>query len=253
MSTTEAVNAPAPEAVAPPVATPPVTEAAPTPADPFDTGADKFDRPYVEKLRNENAERRVALKKYEEAFGQYDAEAQEVWLGVAKLTATDAKAGAEALEEIVKYIRQGLTPEQAADKAGVTTTTEPDKPLTRAELDEYWNTKELESKTAAEGVRIQAEAIAAGYKPGTPEYEALMLLALNHTNLDLGEAIKQTKVREQAIIDKWVADKAASGEKWPITAPVGSAGVPSSDEKPIGGLEGSKKSLLARLKSNAGQ
>lgn len=260
MSGTEAVNAPAAgEAPVAPVVAPAATPAAPaapaapvTPeADPFDSGADTFDRKYVEKLRTEAAERRVALKQYETAFEPYGEEERAVWLGLAQLTAMDPKAGAKALADLSKALEEGFTPEEAADKAGIAPADE-DKPLTKKELDAYMaqQRQEIEINTAA--AKIEAQATAAGYKVGSKEYKLLLTRAIE-LNYDLDAAIKEEAAEKQAIIDKFVADKVAAGEKWPTTTPAAGAGSPNPSGNEPKTMAEAKASLQARLGATPGK
>lgn len=229
----------------------PAGEAPAVETDPFESGADTFDRKYVEKLRKENADRRTSLKQYETAFEPYAEDERAVWLGLAQLTAVDPKAGAKALADLAKALEEGLTPEDAADKAGIPTPDE-DKPLSKKDLDAYMADQKKELEIASAAAEIEAKATAAGYKVGTTEYKLLLTRAMD-MNYDLDAAIKAEKDEIQTKAEKLIADKLASGEKWPITPAQGGSGSPSGEVQHDGSFQRAEKGLRAKIAARTGK
>lgn len=263
MSGTEAVNAapaeapadaaPATESVATPAA--PVTEAPATPAEPDDysdlAGLDPKWAKEVRDLRKENAKRRTDLKQYESAFEPYGQEERDVWLGLAQLTAVDPRKGAKALADLSKALEEGLSPEEAADAAGIPTPDE-DQPLTRKQLDDYMAEQKKELEIASAAAEIEKKATAAGYKVGTTEYKLLLTRAMD-MNYDLDAAIKAEKADIQTKAEALIAEKLASGEKWPITPAQGGSGSPSGEVQHDGSWDRAEKGLRARIAASRGK
>ena len=98
-----------------PVAVAPVTpEPTPAPAaDPFDAPTTTtFDRPYVERLRNEAAEARTRAKAYED-LEKLPQEKRDAWLTLARTMETNPAQAYAWLDELVKSAPQALPQGQA--------------------------------------------------------------------------------------------------------------------------------------------
>src|SRR4051812_36363673 len=120
----EAPPANVPNVALEPEATPPPAPAAPAPApavpdgaDPYEAGVESFDRPYVTKLREENAKRRTEAKAYDEVFGETDQETRDYLLKLSQGLLTDPKTTAHELVDIAKQVlgddwESALNPEQ---------------------------------------------------------------------------------------------------------------------------------------------
>lgn len=227
-----------------------------TDADPFDDASKTtFDRPYVEKLRKEAAERRVALKPFEEAFQGYSEEDRQTWFRIQQQVLADPEAGAQTLEDVAKYLREGMKPKDAADAAGV----EPaegeapeEKPMTKADVQKYFEDQKREAEIDAASARIEAEAKAAGYEPGTTKYKLLLTRAMD-MNFDLSGAIEAEKAEHQAVIDSFVQAKIAAGEKWLTTSGTAGLGAPNTQASEPKSIEDATKALRARLAAEAGK
>jgi hypothetical protein len=219
-----AAPAPAPEPAAESTATTPVVEDH-TPAAP-----ESFPRDYVEQLRNEAAERRVALKPFEDAFEGYTPEEKDTWLSLAKITAADPLQGAEYFEQIAKALRDQnapvdpstLTPEERAERAA-------DERISAWEEQQKQEREEQARAAAAEQVNTEAKAL--GYTPLTVDYFDLLFYAQHETQGDLTKAHEKVQARNQKIIDDYVAAKAGA----PPVSPVGATGTPV--QEPPGTLE----------------
>lgn len=241
----------APAAPAAPVtpeapAAPPPAPAAPE-TDPFDSpDTTTFERPYVEKLRKEAADRRTAHKPFEDAFSPYSEEERTVWLNLAKITAQDPKQGKAIMDELFAAMLEDEGPPAEVPHEGE------DRPLTKKELEAWTADRERSQAEAAAVKQVETEAVSLGYKPGDHRYVALMRRALDEFDGDIGKAHSAFEADKQAVIDAFVAEQAAAGQRFPV-AP-GSGGTPPAD--PTGGqpktFAEAKASTKARLAAQAG-
>lgn len=232
------------------------TPAAPaTDVDPFDAGEQTFKRDYVEKLRKEAAERRVALKPYEEAFQGYSEEDRTTWFRIQQQVLADPEAGAQTLEDVAKYLREGMKPKDAADAAGV----EPaegekpeEKPMTKADVEKFFADQKKEAEINEASLRIETEAKAAGYEPGTTKYKLLLTRAID-MKFDLTGAIAAEKAEAQKIIDDFVQAQVARGEKWPATPGPAGSGAPNSGANEPKNIDQATAALRAKLNAEVGK
>lgn len=176
---------------------------------PTESVQESFSRDYVEKLREEAASRRVALKPYEDAFGGYNDEERQIWMNLARITAEDPIKGAEYFEQVAKSLREQntpvdpstLTPEERAQQA------------VEAKLAEY-EAKQAEERKEADLQRqvkeINDKATALGYTVGDVDHLRLLYYAQNQTNGDLAKADELVKAANQKVIDDYVNGKRLS-------------------------------------------
>lgn len=231
--------------------------------DPFeDASRDTFDRAYVEKLRSESAGYRTKAKEaseklaeYEDVFAQIDPEDRKVWLDMARTMYEDPKAGADYLKRVAEHVQSGMTQEQAEVAAG----NEPDgkdgepKPLTQADFDRmYQERRQAEQATAQQEAAVKAitdEAAELGYKPETVDYDLLLGIAYKQTGGDLKAAHQVIVDSRQAVIDEYVAAKAADGGA--AQAPAGGIPVATGGTQPIKNISDADRAAKARLASLA--
>jgi hypothetical protein len=224
-------------------------------SDPFDNpAADSFPRAYVEKLRQEAAERRTALKKYEDTFSPYSEPERDVWNQLISITAQDPAKGAEMMLDLHHrlmgtgdYADEGPDPTATLGDGKSKLDDDLDKPMTKKELEEYL---QEQARKADEETRVKAvtdEAVSLGYKPGTHQYVALLRRALDDHNGDLKAAHAAFEADKQKVIDEFIAQQAALGNSYPKLS--GAGGAPPAD--PTGGapkdFKAAKASLQARL------
>lgn len=244
--TTPAVEA------APAGETAPVTEpvqAAPE-ADPFDNAeVQSFDRAYVEKLRNEAAEKRVALKTFNEAFDGYnDAERDffmDVIRGLKDEGGRDA-AARRALEVFKSLVEPETDPSPLS--GGDPEEDEEDRPLT---IKEWKALQEKQQAEAAETEAVEAvkrEAGELGYTVGTREYRRLMDVAVHETKGDLKKAHEVLEAERNTFIEEYLSKKKEAAEQT-LSSP-GGAGTPPSQERKSLTLEDARKAMLARLQAS---
>jgi hypothetical protein len=249
-----------------PPAAPPAADAAPAPApaadpapavdpDPFDTGADMFERKYVEKLRHESAGYRERLRQQEEiakaytdVYGQYSDEERAVWFELAKTFREDPEAAAKRMEEIATAVRGWKQQPPAADPtppAAPPADPAADRGLTRAELDQILAEREqaAELERLTQGVNDTVRGF--GYEPDSVEGIAIMRLALTETNGDLDKAHAAWKAREQAIIDRYIAEKEQQGG---VTPPAGGS-APSGEKAGPKNLQESSRAAMERMRA----
>lgn len=201
-----------------PGATTSTVQTAPSSEDPYDTGADSFDRAYVEKLRREAAGYRTKAQPYEEVFSAYDDEEREFLLSVTRDLGNPEKQ-ADAARRLRDLSARLLEEEEEVQS-------ERDKPLTLAELEARESKKAEEAQQRAAVEAVEKEAVDLGYEKGTPDYAFLMYMAANHHDGSLADAHKAIADGRQAIIDNYVAEAKAKGDKW-VTTSDATGGAPS--------------------------
>jgi hypothetical protein len=233
--TTEELEVPAGDAVEPS-----------TEADPFEDGADSFDRAYVERLRKESASYRTKAKEHEayaKSFEPYGEEDRAVWNEAMRLFAEDPKAGAEYLDKIAKAVMSGYEKEQAEQDAPITD--ENDKPLTRAEYNSLREAERVQAQQDAEVARIEKEAVTLGYDPKSDEYTYLLTVASRLPSGSINEAHAKIEAAHQARIDAFVASKAADADS--AAAPPAEDGGGPSGETQIRTFKDARAAALARV------
>ena len=175
------------------------------------------------KVRSEAANRRVALKPYEEAFKGFDDDSRTTYLTLAQQIASgdpeQQKAAAARFREIAERID--------GSEVGTKPTGEPDpdlQPLTRKELREIQEAAAQEQQIEAGIKQIEAEAVAAGIPLESPRY-ASYLWALQQPDVagDSEKALALIKADEQSIVDGYAKRVAEGADKWPSVAPAGAA------------------------------
>lgn len=174
---------------------------------PDESGIPEHLRPYVKQLREEAAERRVAAKVYEEAFGAFDEGDREALLGVvAALGSEDTQLdAAQALKELAESILGDVD--------------DPDRPLTARDLERREAAK-AEAQRQEEAVNaVIKEATDLGYAEGTREQRRLLDLAVNETKGDLKAAHEAITAERDAVIAEFVKSVQEGKAKWPTLAP----------------------------------
>lgn len=276
----ESAPAEAPAAEAPvesaPAAEAPAAEAPVASDDPFDAelGDDAvFPRGYVEKLRKQGQtyreqmqEKAEQLSKYEEVYGQYDAEDRDAWFSMAQEWARDPRAGAEMMQRIADAVlNEGKTPEEATEQviaedqvaaevaaeveqeSNGMLTPEQVEQIVAERLKAYTDEREIEQ--LAEGILSQVRE--AGYDPTSRSGQEILLIANTETNGDIAKAIEIKQAENQKIIDDYIAGKTANPS--PKTAP--DAGVLASQVPEVDTLEDAFKAsrrFLEGISSEAG-
>lgn len=218
-----------------------------SPDDPFDSGADSFDRAYVERLRKESAQYRTKAKDYEtyaKAFEPYGDEDRQVWQEAMRLFNEDPAQGADYLERIAQAVKAGFTQEQAE---AIADSTDTDEPLTRADLDRIFAEKEAAAEKEREIARIESEAKDLGYDPKSDEYTYLLTVASRLPSGSLQEAHKKIEASYQARIDAAFAKKAKEADESPAVP--ADAGYAPSSERPLRTWKDADAAFRARLEA----
>lgn len=206
----------------------------------------------LQRVRQEAASRRVAIKPYEEAFKGFDDEARETYLELAKQIASgDAKqqkAAAARFREIAERIDGATVP--------VTPTGEEDpeqKPLTIKE----WKALQAEQNESAELQRqvklIEADAEREGITVGSPRY-ATYLYALQQPDVagDHDKAMAVLNAERQAIIDEYAKSVNEGNGAWPPAAGSSASGAAGEEIKPSNWRD-ARKAAAALIAGRAGQ
>lgn len=212
------------------------TETATAETDPFESGADSFDRKYVEGLRKESAGYRERAKQYESVFSSYDDDAKGAWLDLAKTFADDPIVAAEKMRTIASEILESSETEANLGADG-------DVPLTRAEYETLKQEEQAQEAQKAAVREVETEAEGLGYTKDTRDYYNLLLIAQNETGGDMKKADEVFKAERQKMVDDYLAEKAqdASGSSAPVTGQI-----PSSEQE-IKSFADAKASLKQRL------
>lgn len=234
----EPTGAPAGEAAAstpPPAATtPPATTEEPLDLD-GELEGDKFDRAYVERIRREAAAARTKAKELESVFDGYEAEEREGLAQLARMLKEDPKAAAAEMKAAYDAIMAQYETPETPDY------NDADRILT---VGEYQKLQE-QNAIQAEQRAIEAEAKELGYKvdPNDTDYRLLLLTAQNQTKSgSLAEAHQLLKAREQSIVDRYLAAKAAEAEN-AYQAPADNAGQIPSNSEPIRSFKDARSAL----------
>ena len=198
-------------------------------ADPFETGADTFDRSYVEKLRQESASYRTKAKPYEETFGSYSDEDREVWFEAARRFAADPRDGGEYLKQIADAVLAEYQEQQAADDEPITD--DNDRPLTRAEYQALREAEKAQAEQDAEVARIEKRAADLGYDTASEEYTYLLTVASRLPDGDLEKAHAKIQAAEEARFQARLDKMKAEAEGSPTAPSAGSGAAPSGERQ----------------------
>lgn len=182
----------------------------------------KFDRAYVQKLRQEAAGYRTKARQYD-TLESYDEADRKVWLQMAELYKSDPVAAAEYMEAIAKGVRGAAAPVTPEPQPG------DDAPLTRADIQALLAERDNAAAVAAQKAQIEHEATELGYKVGSRQYKYLIQTAMDDTSGDLKAAHEAIEAEYQARIDQFVGQKAREVDGSPV-APAAAAGAPPSGE-----------------------
>ncbi len=209
----------APAPGAPPAEVPPAPAEAPTETDPFDTAPDdaKFDKPYVTKLREEAAARRLEAKKYKDVFEGYNEEDQQVWFDIATAWRESPAKAAEMMEQIAAAVRNQTPAEPVVESEPVPAG---DQPLTVEQVKAMITSSraEWEAEQAAQTrtLELVSQAETLGYKRGTPGYRDLFARAQFDHAGDLQAAHAAVEAERQAIRDEVLQKKGATAGPIPV-------------------------------------
>lgn len=221
--------------------------------DPWDAGADTFDRPYVESLRKENQRRRQRSKRYDEVFDGYTDDERDFLLNLASEVRSNPAQAAQRAAQLAQVL--GATP---AEQQQVANEVDESGPLTAKDIaqiiDQQLSARdqrhaaqqqEQEQKAAVAEVFTDAEKL--GYEQDTPEFINLLYVAARDQEHDPATALqlahKQIQAQRQQVIDDYLAQKAKESDQTPDTrTPGGSA---PSGEKKIASIKAATAALRA--------
>lgn len=218
---------------------------APVDTDPFDGGADTFDRSYVEKLRGESANYRTKAKEYEsyaKAFEPYGDEDRAVWQEAMRRFNEDPKGGADYLEAIAKAVKAEY---QEQDEP---VTDENDVPLTMSQYQALRDAEKAQAEQDAEVSRIEKQAQGLGYDTASEEYTYLLTVASRLPDGDLDKAHAKIQAAEEARFQARLAKMQADAEGAP-TAPNAGAGAAPSGERQLKTWRDAELASRARLEA----
>ncbi len=250
-----APDAPA-EAPAPAVETPAhAAEAVEVPAvEPVAPANSKWDadtEKYIKELRSEAQNYRNRAKQYNDVFEGYEPEAVEEWLSLASTLKADPAAAADRFGELAEAIRGQFTDPagkeaDAAVAAAEDATGLTEEPLTRADLDRIFAERDQKQEMDRLVAKIEVDATALGYQLGTESYDELLFIASRLPSGSIADAHAKMTARNQAIIDKYVAD--LGGKPAPM---IPGNGAPASGETGYKTFEEASSALDAWLANQA--
>ena len=254
-----------PATIAPPPAREPDPEPEPTAFNP-----DQLD--YVQGLRKENADRRVAVKGWEEAFSSFDAQdqswIQETFRLAANSDPTIASAGVARIDQMKNILLgtdgeapepapvQAAAPEAVAPPVGepVVPTNPEDAPITVAQFKRWQEEQAQETRVQTHRNNITEELVSAGFPERSPEYRMAIEFAREDTNGDLKEAIAMVGRYQQAIRDSAVGAKTDQRGRFPSATGNVAANAPAdpaTQEAPS--WETARASLEAMIDAQPGE
>lgn len=201
---------------------PPVAEPAPVAdPEPEDSTIPETLRPYVRQLRDEAAERRIAVKAYEEAFTGYGDDEKAAFLEIASgLASEDIGLQREAAERMAAVAKEILGPDGD----------DPNRPLTRSDLERIEAQKQADALQEKAVQEVISEAKALGYEEGKPDYAQLMWRAQFETKGDLKAAHEAILQDRQAIIDQFAESVRKGSASWPVRPTPNTAGAVPDDQ-----------------------
>lgn len=211
--TPESVETPAPEA---PAVTP-EAPAAPAADAPVETPEqDKFDRAYVEQLRQESAQYRTKAKELASAFEGIDDADQAVFKSLMAMYKDDPATAAKEMSRLA----QGLLGVEAPEAPAAT----PDLKgyMTEARYNEIRQQESLDAATRS----IEADARGLGYDLAAPEYQYLLAVARTNGG-DIKAAHASIEAKQQDAVAKYVAGKEQEA--------AGAPSVPAATGAPVSG------------------
>lgn len=214
-----------------------------TPAAPPPTGAGastgegedgKFDRKYVEQLREEAKTYRLRAKDWNDVAGDLDDDGRNFLLDLNRALVAGDAATAQRLWDALNGHEPAGEP-SAGD----------DVPLTASDVQRILNDtfarREAQQAETQAVQSIVAEAKTLGYEPDTRDYVTLLWTANNETDGDLKAAHDKLQTERQQIIDAWLADKEKTSKT--STTPAPPTGAQPSGEKPITSLKDARAGL----------
>jgi hypothetical protein len=251
-TTDSATTAPGTEAPATEATTPAVTDTGAAAEPELSTFGEHAD--YIKQLRAEAAERRTALKPFNDAFDGYEDTEREFLLDLAR-GLKDPNARAETVARAMEVFK-ALTPEQQAEVTAAEGAEgeDLDRPMTLREYQEA-QAKTAEERAAAETQAqidadtkaVKQEATDLGYNEGTREYRRLMDVALHETKGDLKAAHEALEAERKTVIEGYLNEK--RGQRSQTLRNPGGTGAPADQSTAPKTLAQAREATLARLKA----
>lgn len=214
--------------------------------DSYDTGADSFDRAYVEKLRQESASYRTKAKEYEpyaQVFESYEEEDRAVWQEAMRRFKDDPKDGGEYLRQIADAVLA-----EYQEKQEELVTDDQDRPLTMAQYTALREAEREKAEKDAEVARIEKTAAGLGYDTTSEEYTYLLTVASRLPDGSIEKAHAKITAAEEARFEARLAKMQAEAEDSP-TAPNAGSGAAPSTERSLKTWKDAERASKARLEA----
>lgn len=212
-----------------------------------------FDRGYVESIRKEAQRYRAEAQnaqRYEQVFGQYEPQDQEVWFDLARTWATDPARAAHVMQQIATGVlgemdqsqveAQPLPPDEFDE--GLT----PDK--VKELIDQQFQSREQVAAEQRAVDNVMAEVRSAGFDPDTAEGFMVLWRANHETGGDIKAAAESVRGYRQQIIDEYVQGR-SSGR---VAIPTAGGVQASQTGEPITNLEDARRAADRFLQERRG-
>ena len=233
-----AASIPPPPAPPPPAPPPPEPEPEPELPEPevTDDGEKRYPSEVVEKLREENARRRIEARELREVWEGYSDEERERMQNVVRKLPEDPRAAYDDLNRMIENLREGLGIEEETDEMSEPEIDEDPQPVGERGLTEDDIAKLVDERLAAAAQESRAKQIFSDAQALDPRYaegsdDLFQLLRVASREGSLEKADKVLKEREQGIRDEAVAEYRASlrGDHPPRVPATGSV-TPKAEE-----------------------
>jgi hypothetical protein len=227
-----------------------------------DDKVQQFERKYVEKLRAKEAELRVAVKPYKEAFSGFEPDDQEILLTMITELSTAPEVAAQKMVTLGNFMLYGEDGPPASTE-GKDGDDDLDRPMTKRELQEHETKRQAEEQQRRDAQaqaeqqqrdvdKILADAKDLGYEPGTIDGQIFLGILAHQAGGDQAKAQKIMQDRDNRLIREYIKGKrtiASTGTASPQSGGQ-SAEVESHDPKD---LDEAYEAAMARVRSQPGQ
>jgi hypothetical protein len=201
-----------------------------------DPDRDTFDRPYVEKLRQEAAQYRTRARQYEEAFDGYDDETRQAFLDFARLQYAAANGDEAAMAQLQEFYgddEDDDTPDDGVPQFQSREEFEQfQRQVAREEAERLYQERESHQQQIAAVEQVKVTARAMGYDTASPDYVLLMQFANQPDVISLDdplvEADRRVKAYQQQLVAQFTGQKAAQADTT-VAAPSGNGGASAPD------------------------
>jgi hypothetical protein len=217
-----------------------------------------YSRSYVEdvrreaaKYRSEAAEQRQRAAAYDDVFGRYEPQDQQVWFDLARTWETDPARAAGIMQQIANGVLGEMNGQQQpaverepeyVDDEGLTAE------KVQALIDAQFQSREQAAIEQRAVDNVMAEVRTAGFDPDSAEGFMVLWNANHETNGDITKAAEMVRGYRQSVIDDYVQGRTSGRTALPTSGGVQATAAPA----PITNLEDARRATEAFLKERRG-